>query len=135
MAKVVVDEVMVDEFCPICGEFIEVRCTGVKRKPFVDGKNYEVICFCCFSVPKLVDFDPSQGWIHYEYLNPALHEIGDLIKYGWDKETATRSYKAVKRLLKKKKPLVAKIEPLDQPPASRKAKKPIYENEDFSEFE
>jgi hypothetical protein len=124
-----------DGICPICGEIIQVRCTGVKRKPFVDGRRYEAICDCCFAVPKLVEYDASQGWISYDYNNPALYEVAELVKEGWDKESATRSYKAVKKLLKKHKPVVESVHGFDQPPPPPKPKKPIYEDEDFSDME
>lgn len=41
-----------DEHCPICGQYMEIRCIGHRDKPFVDGFTYDAICFICFSIPK-----------------------------------------------------------------------------------
>ena len=41
-----------EELCPICGQYMDVRCIGHRNKPFVDGNTYESICFICFSIPR-----------------------------------------------------------------------------------
>ena len=56
-----------DDFCPICNESIEVRCSGHSRKPFVDGKKYAVICQYCFETPMVGEYDEKANkYIAYE---------------------------------------------------------------------
>lgn len=38
--------------CEVCGQRTDIY-TGIhKKEPFVDGKNYAVVCFTCYFVPK-----------------------------------------------------------------------------------
>lgn len=46
---------MKNKTCDICGQKTDIY-TGVhKKSPFVDGKNYAVVCFTCFFVPKTLE--------------------------------------------------------------------------------
>lgn len=46
---------MKNKTCEICGQKADIY-TGVhKKSPFVNGKNYAVVCFTCFFVPKTVE--------------------------------------------------------------------------------
>lgn len=38
-------------FCSLCGQRADVYTTVHRSKPFVDGENYQKLCFTCFSVP------------------------------------------------------------------------------------
>lgn len=38
--------------CHICGQKADVYTTVHKKLPFVDGRNYDIVCFTCFFVPK-----------------------------------------------------------------------------------
>lgn len=80
--------------CEICGQKTDVY-TGVHKKaPFVNGKNYGVVCFTCFFVPKVLEQRYSKdGGVAEEIELPygcqsmmsakELHEQGasDTLKY------------------------------------------------------
>lgn len=99
-----------DDFCPICGEFMDVLCSGHRRTPFVDGRTYDHICFICFNVPKVwyitrgkaedgsedVWEGPFFDWKH-------LNTAEDLVEDGTteDIKKARKSIKAVKAQIKK----------------------------------
>jgi hypothetical protein len=40
------------DLCPLCGQFMDLYCTGNRHTPFVDGKTYDKICFTCYHVPR-----------------------------------------------------------------------------------
>lgn len=40
------------KLCPLCGDLLDLYCTGNKSEPFVDGKCYPKLCFVCFHVPR-----------------------------------------------------------------------------------
>jgi len=40
------------DLCPICGEYMDLYCTGHRRLPFVDNKCYDKMCFGCYHTPK-----------------------------------------------------------------------------------
>lgn len=39
--------------CPICKQKMDIYTTVHKKAPFIDGKNYDMLCFTCFFVPKI----------------------------------------------------------------------------------
>lgn len=39
--------------CQICGQKTDIYTSVHKKSPFVDGRNYETVCFTCFFVPKV----------------------------------------------------------------------------------
>lgn len=41
--------------CSICAQKTDIYTTIHKKEPFVDGRNYEVVCFTCYFVPKVLD--------------------------------------------------------------------------------
>jgi hypothetical protein len=41
--------------CSLCGQRTDVYTVVHKSKPFVDGKNYQKLCFTCFFVPKTLN--------------------------------------------------------------------------------
>jgi len=41
--------------CSLCGQKTDIYTTVHRSKPFVDGKNYQKLCFTCFSVPKTLN--------------------------------------------------------------------------------
>jgi hypothetical protein len=100
--------------CPICGEFIEVACTGHSNKslPFVDGRTYPVICFICFSVPKVWEIiygeakDGSQDIYDGPfYDHKHLYSAQELIENGItnDFKLAKKSVVAVKKKISEAK--------------------------------
>ena len=50
-----------DEYCPICGQYMDVRCVGHRDSPFVDGFTYDAICFVCFSIPKTYEHKKGEN--------------------------------------------------------------------------
>lgn len=46
---------MKTKVCEVCGQKADIY-TGVhKKEPFVDGRNYSVVCFTCHFVPKTLN--------------------------------------------------------------------------------
>jgi len=41
--------------CSICSQKTDIYTAIHKKEPFVDGRNYEVVCFTCYFVPKVLD--------------------------------------------------------------------------------
>ena len=46
---------MAKKICQVCGQKIDIYTSVHKKAPFVDGRNYETVCFTCFFVPKVLD--------------------------------------------------------------------------------
>lgn len=46
---------MSKKVCDICGQRTDIYTSVHKKTPFVDGKNYSVVCFTCFFVPKVAE--------------------------------------------------------------------------------
>lgn len=44
---------MKNKVCEVCGQKTDIYTGAHKKSPFVDGKNYAVVCFTCFFVPKI----------------------------------------------------------------------------------
>lgn len=38
--------------CEVCGQKTDIYTSVHKKFPFVDGRNYPVVCFTCYFVPK-----------------------------------------------------------------------------------
>lgn len=91
-----------DGFCPICGELIEVVVTAYKRIPFINGKNYEEICFTCDSVPKMHSFDELKNEliVYNNFDKNRLNTLEEMISDGFTKKESQISIKAVKRICK-----------------------------------
>lgn len=41
--------------CFVCGQSADIYTSVHKKEPFVDGRNYDVVCFTCYFVPKILD--------------------------------------------------------------------------------
>jgi hypothetical protein len=41
--------------CQICGQKTDIYTSVHKKSPFVDGRNYDCVCFTCFFVPKVAE--------------------------------------------------------------------------------
>ncbi len=64
--------------CDVCGQKTDIYTKAHKNHPFVDGRNYDKVCFCCFNVPRTseqtykkdgmirdhVEFDYSPDYLH-----------------------------------------------------------------------
>jgi len=75
------------ESCPLCGQPLDLYCTGNKRHLFVDGKNYDKLCFTCYNVPKTTrqTYDENGNVdedIKLPYSPKYLHTAKDLFDAG-----------------------------------------------------
>lgn len=43
------------KICDICGSKADVYTDVHKKEPFANGRNYSVVCFTCYFVPKIID--------------------------------------------------------------------------------
>jgi hypothetical protein len=46
---------MTKKTCELCNQKTDVYTEVHKKNPFVNGKNYSVVCFTCFFVPKILE--------------------------------------------------------------------------------
>jgi hypothetical protein len=98
------------DLCPICGQFMDLYCTGNRNLPFVDGKTYNKLCFTCYNVPKTTkQIYDEEGNVKEEVILPYspkhLHTAKELFDYG-QAETmvqARRSVAAVRSAIKSSK--------------------------------
>jgi hypothetical protein len=97
--------------CPVCKCDIEVIVRFHTDEPFVDGRTYSEMCFTCASVPKTWEYDAvADEVIVFDFKSPnRLCTVEDMVSDGWDKEEAQRSIKAVKKLLKNPRFVVASV--------------------------
>ena len=90
------------EDCPICGNYIDVVVRYYALEPFIDGRNYDKICYTCANVPKTWEYDQSGEIVVYDHISPnRLRTVEEMMEEGWDKKEANDSIKAIKKLLKK----------------------------------
>lgn len=91
-----------DTICPLCKQFMDVRCIGHSQDPFIDGKKYEAICHTCWAVPKIWYYinDSFDG----PYFDGShLHTPEELVQDGFDIIEIKISIKAIKESIKKNK--------------------------------
>lgn len=86
-----------DGTCPVCEQLVEASASFVDQK-FIDGKNYTVVCHTCCCVPRGCDAEGNQT-----YHPGFLHNVEEMLIYGFDKISANISIKAVKMAIKKAK--------------------------------
>lgn len=74
---------LVIEKCPLCGQKMDIYCTGNKNTPFVDGKTYPKLCFTCFHVPRTVrQKDGGIEEINLGYSPKYLYTAQELVDLG-----------------------------------------------------
>jgi hypothetical protein len=86
-----------DDICPICKQYMAVRCTGYSKQPFINGKKYEVICHTCWAATK------SWSYTEEKSLENCLYTANELEEDGFDIKEAKISIKAIKTSIKKLK--------------------------------
>ena len=92
------------DHCPICGQHMDVICSGYRFTPFIDGRCYEAICHLCHELPCFYRFDEDIWmWKQYSSEDRELHTVEEMVQHGFDKKQAAISLKAVKRAIKKGK--------------------------------
>lgn len=47
------NETMSKKTCQICDQKTDIYTSVHKKNPFINGRNYDVVCFPCFFVPKI----------------------------------------------------------------------------------
>jgi len=109
------------DLCPICGQYMDVYCTGHRRMPFVDGQCYDKMCFICYHVPKterqIYDEDGDiEEVIQLPFCHKHLHTAQELYDAGTaeKKMEAIRAVRGVRAAIKKAK-LPRKPKPLKKP--------------------
>ncbi len=94
------------DLCPLCGEYMDLYCTGHRNTPFVDDQCYPKMCFVCYYVPKLEEQiyykdGTIKEVIDYPFSHKHLHTPEELV--GGPAETlqiARKSVRAVKAAIK-----------------------------------
>jgi hypothetical protein len=89
--------------CAICQQVPEaiVRHDTI---PFIDGKNYELICHTCSRVPRSWEYNTNGEIIFYGYMDHTrLATVDILVQEGWDAQVALCSINAVKKAIKNMK--------------------------------
>jgi hypothetical protein len=93
---------MSDEFCNVCGEEAEVRCTGHTSAPFVDGKKYPLLCQYCLEVPKMWAYYEETGIVCYNEMDPKrLCTVDEMLENFSNINRIKKSIASVKRIIKK----------------------------------
>ena len=89
--------------CEICQQVPEA-IVRYDTTPFIDGKNYELVCHTCSRVPRSWEYGDDGDIIYYGYLDHTrLATVDVLVKEGWDSEVALCSINAVKKAVKNMK--------------------------------
>jgi hypothetical protein len=95
------------ELCPLCGEYMDLICTGHRNMPFVDDVCYPKMCFTCYYVPKIEEQvynkDGSiKDEIQYPFSHKHLHTPEELAMWGQadNLQQARKSVRAVKKAIK-----------------------------------
>ncbi len=96
------------EVCELCKVDPECVVHTYSHTPFIDGRNYNLLCFCCASVPKGYHYDAATEELTvFDDMDPdRLHTPTEMVEDGWSEEEAKKSVRAVKRAIKKSKLLV-----------------------------
>lgn len=73
--------------CDICNQKTDIYTKAHKNIPFVDGRNYERVCFGCFHVPRTSEQTyKSDGYIkdhvEFDYSHHYLHSAKELTDEG-----------------------------------------------------
>jgi len=95
-----------ENYCPICGQYMEIRCIGHREKPFVDGFTYDAICFVCFSIPKCYEYKIGENgeeiWEGPFFDPKHLYTPKELIEESIcdDIKTAKQSHKSLLKKIK-----------------------------------
>jgi hypothetical protein len=73
--------------CDICKQNTDIYTKIHKTVPFVDGRNYERVCFGCFNVPRTSEQTYSsdgslRDHIEFDYSHHYLHSAKELTDEG-----------------------------------------------------
>jgi hypothetical protein len=93
MKKTPIDE------CQICGQLLNVVCTGHQSLPYIDGRCYDHICQICYEFPCFWR-EIKDDWKHYTNSQQELYTVDEMVKDGFDKKEVAISLKAIKKAIK-----------------------------------
>lgn len=85
--------------CPICKREPEAICTTWTTIKFIDGKNYDWLCWTCSCVPKTYIVENGE-FISTGYSCDNLHTSDEMQEQGWDKQDAQFAINAVRKAIK-----------------------------------
>jgi len=90
-----------DDYCNICGAIPKAIVRVYANEPFVDGRNYNMICWMCANVPKSWYYDDSGEVVVLGYFDrDRINTVKELMEEGWSRDEAELSVKAILKLLK-----------------------------------
>lgn len=106
-------------YCSLCEQSTDVYTTSYKNHPFVNGKNYPILCFTCCFVPKTLEQAyNSKGLIKEEIVIPysceSLNSPKEVYNQGSSEslKQAKKSVESVEKACKScKKKNIKKINP------------------------
>lgn len=98
---------MDDDLCQVCGRVPTAIVRGYHDFPFVDGRNYSLICWTCACIVKYWYEDSNGNIIFLEHPDPEhIKTAAEMMEDGWTKDDAEFSIKAIMRKLKKPKIII-----------------------------
>jgi len=91
--------------CSICKAELEAYTSAFEDDPWIDGRKHKDICHCCMCVPKMYHYDEEKGVLttYDEMYYKRLCTVEEIMEDGFEKAEATRSLRAVKALIRKRK--------------------------------
>lgn len=93
-----------DDYCQVCGVELQAFVRCFEASPFIDGRNYDLICWTCACVPKYWYIDDEGNTITFDNPDPAhMRNISEMVEEGWNKAKAEYSIKAIMKKLKSPK--------------------------------
>ena len=73
--------------CQVCGGFPIAVVKLFANRPFIDGRNYELICFTCTNVPKQWEYTKDGEINHWGYHDPSkLKTAKEMMEDGFDEK-------------------------------------------------
>lgn len=93
-----------DDHCQICGIEPQAIVRSFNSHPFVDGRNYDLICWTCACIPKYWYYNDQEEIIYLDNPDPDhLRTAQEMMEDGWSKADAEYSLKAIQKKLKSPK--------------------------------
>lgn len=89
--------------CPICQQESYCSFSMFNEVPFVDGKFYDNMCFCCASVPNTYEFDEKTGTLEVfrNYSGLHINTKQQMLEQGWSETDTNISLTAVEKIVGK----------------------------------
>lgn len=99
---------MDEDLCQVCGKHPTAIVRVYDDFPFVDGRNYSLICWTCACIVKYWYEDKEGNIIVLKYPDPDhLNTAEEMMEDGWKREDAEYSIRAIQRKLKNPKITIA----------------------------